>query len=137
MNRKSGFEARHLARCMKKLRDGIFSKEIMKKYRARLETERRYLIEELNIWCSYLNKNTPIFSDIPVLSIEESKKRTYLSGYTEKDFHLCGMLKIFRENLQLPPPFPGEVHIFIMLLQASINDLSWAIGELNAHLAEK
>lgn len=137
MRGDASFEARHLARCMCKIREEKFiSRYFIKKYLERLEKERYNLIKELEIWCSYLNRNITI-SEIPKLSIEEARKRVYLSGYTIQDFHLCGMTKFFKKNPEIPPPSTKYVTIFVMLLQAAVNDLTWAVGELNAYLSRE
>ncbi len=135
MNNEVGSEARQLAMEMEKVRDGKISRKNIKEYLVNLEVERQYLIEELEKWCSYLKRNMHI-PKIPVLAIDEAKKREYLAGYAVQDFRLCKMLEIFQNNPTIPPLDTDHASLFIMLLQAVINDLSWAIGELNAHLTK-
>lgn len=129
-----GVEVRQLAEEMKKLRKGEFFSTDIEKYITRLKDERNYLIKQMKDWCSYLERDINISKMIPSLSVEEAKKREYLSGYTAQDFQLCGMLEIFLKNPAITPPDPDYVGVFIMLLQSAINDLSWAIGELNSYL---
>lgn len=136
MDKKIGLQTRHLAAKIQKVRDGNYSHKEIIRYLEKLTIERKYFIDQFKIFCLYLNKDDSFLKDeIPILTVEEAKKHVYLRGYVVSDFLLCCTYKVIQENPYIPPPRKSDVEIFVIMLQAIVNDLSWAIGELNAYLS--
>lgn len=135
----SAHEARHVSRKMEEVREGKTSFSEIKKYRKKLINEREVLISRFKDCWAYLGnreKRVLQYENIPTLTKEEARKHIYLKGYDVSDFDYIKRVEL---AYQYPiPSGPQKEHVgpCSMLLQAAINDLTWAIAELNAYLEE-
>lgn len=130
-------EARHLSRKMKEVREGNKTKAEIKEYLKKVEAEREVLITRFKDCWAFLGdreKRVLQYEEIPVLTKEEAKKRVYLSGYETSDFVYCNRVEFFYLYGGNFEPQNNHVGTCAMLVQAAINDLTWAIGELRAYL---
>lgn len=128
-------ETRHLARKMKAVRNGEIQGAEIISYLDKLVKERDILMSKLDDCCSYAVIQNPADSRIPVLTKEEAGKLEYLSDMVPTDFLPISKLQLFYDY-GLPAPDENELHMLIIILQASINQLCWAIGELKAYCQE-
>ena len=130
-------EARHLARKMQDVRDGKKCLKDIEDYLAKVKEEREVLISRFkDCWAYIGTRESGVlkYKEIPVLTKEEAKKHIYLTGYEICDFDYAKRVEASLQYSCVPAPTKEHVGICAMLLQAAINDLTWAIAELNAYL---
>lgn len=131
-------EARHLSRKMKEVREGKKTKAEIEEYLKKVEAEREVLITRFkDCWSFVEDREQRVlqYKEIPVLTKEEAKKRVYLAGYEISDFAYCSRVEMFYQyGATFKQPQKDHVGMCAMLVQAAINDLTWAIGELRAYL---
>lgn len=125
-------EVRHLEEKMKAVRNGKKDKEEIRVLISKIEKERYELTEKYADCCSFLGINNNLQLDVPRLSIEQADKYVYMDGLEPMDFLFVSKLETY---YQYGTPAPQKEHLRTgtMLLQACINELTWALGELNAH----
>lgn len=125
-------EMRHLARKMQEVRDGIKCTEDIRQLILKIKDEREKLSEKYEDCCSYLNMQNDLEMDIPELSVTEAEKHKYLDGLEPMDFLFISKLET-HFSYGTKPPMDEHLHTGMMLLKACINELSWALGELEAY----
>ena len=131
-------EARHVARKMNMVRNGEMTQAQMQDYIEKLKAEREVLIGRFKDCWSYIgDRQSRVLSyDIPQLPVEEAAKHVYLAGYEPDDFDYAKRVQLSYEYTCVEPPQKKHVAVCAMLIQAAINDLTWAIAEVQAHLQE-
>lgn len=125
-------ETRHLARKMQEVRDGSKCKEDIQKLIQKIEDERKKLSEKYEDCCSYLRIQDDLELDIPELSVTEAEKHKYIDGLEPMDFLFISKLET-HYSYGTKPPMDEHLHTGMMLLKACINELTWALGELQAY----
>lgn len=131
-------EARHLAQKMNMVRNGEMSMEQMQAYFEKLNAERDVLITRFKDCWSYVGdrKSRVINYEVPELTVEEAAKRSYMDGYEPEDFDCAKRVQFEYAYSSAKPPQKNHVGVCAMVIQAAINDLTWAIAEVQAHLRE-
>ena len=126
-------ETRHLARKMKAVREGEFSEKEISDISKKIAAERKSLIEKYEDCCSFLGIQQVTFQqDTPDVTVDEAKKFVYLDNLEPQD--LLFVSKLETHHLYgTPAPQEEHLHTGTMLLQACINQLTWALGELDAY----
>lgn len=125
-------EMRHLARKMQEVRNESKCTEDIQKLIQKIENERKELSEKYEDCCSYLKMKNDLELNIPELSIEEAEKYNYLEGLDPMDFLFISKLET-HYSYGTKPPMDEHLHTGMMLLKACINELTWALGELQAY----
>lgn len=125
-------EVRHLVEKMQAVRNGKKDKEEIRDLISKIESERCKLAEKYADCCSYLGINNNLKLDVPRLTIDQADKYVYIDGLEPMDFLFISKLET---HYQYGTQAPQKEHLRTgtMLLQACINELTWALGELNAH----
>lgn len=131
-NTHAAHETRHLARKMQEIREKGWSKKDIKKLIQKIEDERNKLSEKYEDCCSYLNIENNLDMNVPKFSAGEAKKHQYLDGLEPMDFLFISKLET-HYSYGTQPPMKEHLHTGMMLLKACINELTWALGELQTY----
>lgn len=126
-------EMRHLSRKMKAVREGKLSKEEIFALSEKIKAERISLIEDYEDCSSFLEIQQTFQQEIPEVTVDEAKKFEYMDNMEPQDLLFVSKLKTHYQY-GTPAPQPEHLHTGTMLLQACINQLTWALGELNAYM---
>lgn len=126
-------EMRHLSRKMKAVREGKLSKEEIFALSEKIKAERISLIEDYEDCSSFLEIQQTFQQEIPEVTVDEAKKFEYMDNMEPQDLLFVSKLKTHYQY-GTPAPQLEHLHTGTMLLQACINQLTWALGELNAYM---
>lgn len=125
-------ETRHLPFHMAKLRAGEMSQEEIKETIQEITEERDQLAEKYGMCCAHLNINGEIKCDVPQFTTVEAKNIQYIQDLEIDDFFFVKQLETHYEY-GTKAPENRHLHVGIMLLQACIFELNYALGELKAY----
>lgn len=134
-NTHAAHEVRHLARKMQEVRNGCKNAKNVQEFILKVEDERKKLSEKYEDCCLYLSMQNDLELDVPKLSISEAEKHKYLEGLEPMDFLFISKLET-HYSYGTKPPMEEHLHTGMMLLKACINELTWALGELQAYKNE-
>ncbi len=127
-------ETRHLARKMQMVREGKKTPAYLYEYKNKLEKERNLLCSKFKELWMFLNEEESVLdTDIPELKVKEAGKHYYVSGIQPEAF---SFLDEFQMHTIYADKRPDEnyLQLGVTMLQLLINELTWAIGEVNAHI---
>ena len=125
-------ETRHLPRKMELVRQGKLKPEELESLLQKISDERESLIEKYEDCCSELRIEPNMQQEVHRLTVEEAKKFEYIEGLEPQDFLFISKLETHYQY-GTPAPQREHLHTGTMLLQACINELTWAREEILAH----